>query len=96
MSGYEHWHHVAILNDPCAYCGGKADTLDHIHPRSRGGTRGWHNVTAACGECNRRKDRDSLLGFLLGTRTRPRWFKRLAGLTAEPHSYAIEKQRGIR
>ena len=39
----------------CAYCGGGADTVDHVHPRSRGGRHEWSNVVAACGRCNHRK-----------------------------------------
>lgn len=39
----------------CAYCGGKAETVDHVLPRSRGGDSSWLNLVAACGRCNRRK-----------------------------------------
>lgn len=39
----------------CAYCGGKADTIDHVVPRSRGGQDCWENVVAACRDCNNRK-----------------------------------------
>jgi len=39
----------------CAYCGGKADTVDHVVPRSRGGEHSWENCVAACSSCNHRK-----------------------------------------
>ena len=39
----------------CAYCGKRADTLDHVVPRSRGGTHSWENCVAACRACNSRK-----------------------------------------
>jgi 5-methylcytosine-specific restriction endonuclease McrA len=39
----------------CAYCGGGASTIDHVLPRSRGGTNSWLNTVAACGGCNQRK-----------------------------------------
>lgn len=39
----------------CAYCGGKADTVDHVVPRSRGGDHSWENCVAACSACNHRK-----------------------------------------
>ncbi len=39
----------------CAYCGGHAETVDHIIPRSRGGTLTWDNAVAACQRCNHRK-----------------------------------------
>lgn len=47
----------------CAYCRGKAETIDHIVPRSRGGKHGWDNVVAACRRCNHKKA-DRLLGEL--------------------------------
>ena len=39
----------------CQYCGGFADSLDHVVPRSRGGQHTWENVAAACRPCNLRK-----------------------------------------
>lgn len=39
----------------CAYCGGHADTVDHVLPRSRGGGDSWFNLVAACRPCNGRK-----------------------------------------
>ncbi len=39
----------------CAYCPAKADTIDHVVPRSRGGMHQWTNVVAACARCNHRK-----------------------------------------
>ncbi|GAA1917893.1 HNH endonuclease [Streptomyces sodiiphilus] len=39
----------------CAYCGRRATTVDHVLPRSRGGTDTWMNTVAACAEDNRRK-----------------------------------------
>ena len=42
-------------NFSCQYCGGFADSLDHVVPRSRGGQHTWENVAAACRPCNLRK-----------------------------------------
>jgi 5-methylcytosine-specific restriction endonuclease McrA len=36
----------------CVYCGGRADTVDHILPRCRGGGDTWFNLVAACQSCN--------------------------------------------
>jgi 5-methylcytosine-specific restriction endonuclease McrA len=44
----------------CQYCGGPAESIDHVVPRSRGGQHAWDNVVAACRSCNVRK-RDRLL-----------------------------------
>lgn len=39
----------------CGYCSGRADTVDHIVPSSRGGTNSWLNTVACCHGCNCRK-----------------------------------------
>lgn len=39
----------------CQYCGDPALTIDHVHPRSRGGRHEWSNVVACCLSCNARK-----------------------------------------
>jgi 5-methylcytosine-specific restriction endonuclease McrA len=36
----------------CVYCGGPANSVDHVVPRSRGGRHVWENVVAACRKCN--------------------------------------------
>ena len=42
----------------CAYCltrGGHDMTVDHVVPRSRGGSSAWENLVACCSTCNARK-----------------------------------------
>ena len=41
----------------CQYCGSRDQPLsiDHVVPRSRGGSDTWENVTTACLSCNVRK-----------------------------------------
>lgn len=39
----------------CAYCGRRAETIDHVIPRSRGGAHIWENCVASCKPCNHRK-----------------------------------------
>ncbi|MBC7229206.1 MAG: HNH endonuclease [Actinobacteria bacterium] len=39
----------------CQYCGARAESIDHVIPRSRGGKHVWENVVAACRRCNTRK-----------------------------------------
>jgi len=43
----------------CQYCGeffGLSElTIDHVHPRSRGGKHEWTNVVTACNSCNQAK-----------------------------------------
>jgi len=40
----------------CQYCGRPAENLDHVVPRSRGGTHSWENIVASCRACNARKE----------------------------------------
>lgn len=43
----------------CAYCGDvfhwRQLTIDHVHPKSRGGKNTWVNTVTACKPCNLRK-----------------------------------------
>lgn len=40
----------------CCYCTKrKATTIDHVHPRSRGGRHEWMNVVSSCSKCNATK-----------------------------------------
>lgn len=56
-------HLLARDQHRCAYCGARATTIDHVHPRSKGGEHRWENVVAACRGCNGRKG-DRLLSEL--------------------------------
>lgn len=61
----------------CQYCGGAAESIDHVVPRAKGGQHVWENVVAACRRCNVAK-RDRLLHetsmTLLSTPVAPRGF----------------------
>lgn len=47
---------VAAYGPHCAYCGGPGPlTIDHVVPRSRGGTDAWENLLPACRACNQTK-----------------------------------------
>jgi 5-methylcytosine-specific restriction endonuclease McrA len=40
----------------CQYCGSRSNlTVDHVIPRSKGGSADWENIVACCAPCNRRK-----------------------------------------
>ena len=53
----------------CQYCGAGAETVDHVVPRSRGGSHTWDNVVAACRRCNSIK-RDRLINEIAMRLTR--------------------------
>jgi CRISPR/Cas system Type II protein with McrA/HNH and RuvC-like nuclease domain len=40
----------------CVYCGAKKElTIDHVIPKSRGGTNEWTNLVTCCSKCNLKK-----------------------------------------
>lgn len=39
----------------CAYCGRRATTVDHVEPKSKGGSHNETNLVAACKSCNFKK-----------------------------------------
>ena len=47
----------------CSYCDEKASEIDHIIPRSKGGTDSIDNLTATCRACNEKKSNLSLKEF---------------------------------
>jgi hypothetical protein len=44
----------------CAYCGGYANTKDHVKPKSKGGEDSWENLVSACFPCNSKKGNRTL------------------------------------
>ncbi len=57
---------ISILRcDPCVYCGGPADTIDHIQPVSSNGGLQWDNLAPACRACNSGKKDRPLLQYLI-------------------------------
>jgi 5-methylcytosine-specific restriction endonuclease McrA len=64
----------------CQYCSIKVDgedlTIDHLHPRSRGGLTTWENCVISCMRCNERKrDRTPVEAHMKPIRhpRKPRW-----------------------
>lgn len=47
-------------NFKCSYCGRKATTIDHVHPKSLGGKDSYENCVAACSKCNSKKANKTL------------------------------------
>ncbi len=71
----------------CQYCGvvlpaGEL-TLDHVHPRSRGGLSTWENLVACCHSCNRRKGNQLLTEL------------RDMSLMREPRPFSLHTSRHI-
>lgn len=51
--------------DPCVFCGGPGEAVDHIHPVAQGGSDRWTNLAPICQSCNSTKRDRPLLGVLL-------------------------------
>ena len=74
----------------CQYCGGPAESLDHVLPRSKGGDHSWENVVACCRPCNIRKgDRlPAEAGFRLSAKPGPpqqhAWIYASTGFQVDP------------
>lgn len=58
----------------CAYCGGKGEEVEHLLPRSRGGTNRVSNLALSCRACNEAKGSRGVDEFLAG---RPAVLKRI-------------------
>lgn len=60
----------------CQYCGKQPGTeeltIDHVNPRSKGGTSTWENCVLACLDCNSRKADKSLVEAKMPLRHIPR------------------------
>jgi 5-methylcytosine-specific restriction endonuclease McrA len=57
---------IHLLKIPCYFCGGKAESLDHFVPRSKGGKSDRANLVSACLVCNGMKgdkSYDELIAF---------------------------------
>lgn len=50
-------------NGKCVYCGAKATEIDHVVPRSSGGTNSVCNLVASCKSCNKKKSNKTLKEF---------------------------------
>lgn len=72
-------------NYTCAYCGKRADTIDHVIPKALGGTNSYENCVAACYTCNNKKSDTTLekMGWSLGFRP----------ATPSPYSLLLERSK---
>lgn len=67
LNGYEIREYLTVKwSNSCAYCGAKGGKLEveHIVPRSKGGSNRPSNLSLACHDCNQKKGNSSLEEFL--------------------------------
>jgi 5-methylcytosine-specific restriction endonuclease McrA len=82
---------VFIRDDyTCQYCGHQAENVDHVVPKTQGGSHAWDNVVASCRRCNTKKggrtpDQAGLrLLRLPSAPTRHSWVAVALGSTPDP------------
>lgn len=61
-------YRALIASNPCHYCGGPSDEIDHFYPVRLGGTDIWVNLVAACFACNNKKAARCGTWFILRSR----------------------------
>ena len=87
-------------NGKCVYCGAKATEIDHVIPRSNGGTNSVHNLVASCKSCNKKKSNLSLKDFgkLVGkdfSHLKPKKLPRDAAIVQIAKNYTMKKIKDI-
>jgi 5-methylcytosine-specific restriction endonuclease McrA len=84
LAGYEVREYLLEkFNRKCAYCDA-TDTrleIDHVHPRSRGGSNRVSNLVLACHSCNQAKGNQDIKDFLSG---KPDVIKRVLAKIKKP------------
>lgn len=81
-------------NGKCTYCGKQAQEVDHIIPRSKGGTDSVNNLTASCRACNEKKSNLSIKEFskLVGkdfNKLKPKALPKDASIVQSARNYMI-------
>lgn len=80
----------------CVYCGAKAAEIDHVVPRSKGGTNSTYNLVASCRSCNEKKSNLSLKAFgkLMGkdySHIEPKKLPKDAAIVQSARNYTIKE-----
>ena len=83
-------------NSKCVYCGAKAEEVDHVVPRSNGGTNSTYNLVAACRSCNEKKSNLTLKAFgkLIGkdySHLEPKKLPKDAAIVQSARNYMISE-----
>jgi CRISPR/Cas system Type II protein with McrA/HNH and RuvC-like nuclease domain len=79
-------------NYECVYCGesnSRLLTLDHVHPKSKGGSDTWENLVTACLKCNNEKSNLTLeeYGKEIPSPKKPHYLMLLKTLTYIPEEW---------
>lgn len=66
---YLSWWLVVLRRSPCGFCGRpsrptRTNTVEHVRPRSRGGSDRDTNLGTSCRECNKRRGTMGVVTFM--------------------------------
>ena len=80
----------------CSYCGAKATEIDHIVPKSKGGSNSTYNLTPTCRLCNQKKSNLTLeeFGKLVGkdfSKLKPKKLPKDAAIVQYARNYMIKE-----
>lgn len=80
----------------CVYCGNKATEIDHVIPKSNGGTNSSYNLVASCKTCNQMKSNLSLKDFgkLVGkdfSKLEPKKLSKDAAIVQSARNYMVRE-----
>lgn len=80
----------------CVYCGAKATEIDHVVPKSSGGSNSTYNLVAACRACNEKKSNLSLkeFGKLVGkdfSKIEPKALPKDAAIVQSARNYMVRE-----
>lgn len=80
----------------CSYCGAKAEEIDHIVPKSKGGTNSSYNLIPTCSSCNKKKSNLSLedFGKLVGkdfSKLEPKKLSKDAAIVQSARNYMVKE-----
>ena len=83
-------------NGKCVYCGAKATEIDHVIPRSSGGTNSTYNLVASCRSCNEKKSNLTLKAFgkLVGkdfSHLKPKKLPKDAAIVQSARNYMVKE-----
>lgn len=83
-------------NGKCVYCGAPAQEIDHVVPRSSGGTDSTYNLVASCKACNEKKSNLSLkeFGKLVGkdfSKIEPKALPKDAAIVQSARNYMVKE-----
>lgn len=101
------WKGFKQKSERCYYCRRTVEdirsqgiymTVDHVKPKSKGGTNDWENLVSACERCNNMKS-DSLMWYegcvAIEAFGNPEWFRDMLLAEEDPPKGGLDKGKKL-